>query len=95
MSPEGIDPTARATAAPSAGTPTAGAPADIREAAQALEGVFLTMLTEELFKGTEAFKASPIYGDLATEQLADQLGRSGGLGLADLLVEQLGGPDGR
>ena len=87
MTPDPITP---AGAAPAA---QPEAPADLREAAQALEGVFLSMLTEELFKGTEAFSASPVYGDLATEQLADQLGRSGGLGLADVLIEQLGGGD--
>lgn len=87
MTPEGITPPAAAPAA------EAGQPKNIKEAAQALEGVFLSMLTEELFKGTEAFKASPVYGDLAVEQLADELGRGGGLGLADVLIEQLRGED--
>jgi flagellar protein FlgJ len=87
VTPEGITPAAAAPAA------AAGQPQSIEEAAQALEGVFLSMLTDELFKGTEAFSASPMYGDLATEQLADELGRSGGLGLADVLIEQLGGGD--
>lgn len=87
MTPDGITPASAATSA------AAGEPQNIKEAAQALEGVFLSMLTEELFKGTEAFEASPVYGDLAVEQLADELGRGGGLGLADVLIEQLGGDD--
>ncbi len=70
-----------------------GSPSSVREAAEALEGVFLSMLTKELFRGTDAFEATPLYGDLATDQLGDQLGRLGGLGLADLLVAQLGGDD--
>jgi len=80
------------TAAPAA-APTATAPADttIREAAEGFEGIFMSILVEEMMKSTEVAEANPLYSGLMTEKLGDQLAGSGGIGLADLLERQLGG----
>lgn len=84
------------TAAPApapAAAPTAAAPADpkIREAAEGFEGIFMSILVEEMMKNTEVAEANPLYSGLMTEKLGDQLAGSGGIGLADLLERQLGG----
>ena len=81
------------TAAPAAVTPPAAAPADpkIREAAVGFEGIFMSILVEEMMKSTEVAEANPLYSGLMTEKLGDQLAGSGGIGLADLLERQLGG----
>ena len=42
-------------------------------------------------KGTEIAGRQPVYAGLMTEKLGDQLARSGGIGLADVLERQLGG----
>jgi Rod binding domain-containing protein len=63
----------------------------IRQAAEGLEGVFMSMLVDEMLKGTEVAQANPLYAGLMTEKLGDQLSRSGGIGLADMLERQLGG----
>jgi flagellar protein FlgJ len=63
----------------------------IREVAERFEGVFMSMLVGEMLKGTETEAANPIYTGLMTEKLGDQLARSGGIGLADVLERQLGG----
>jgi Rod binding domain-containing protein len=69
---------------------TAGDP-KIREAAEGFEGIFMSMLVEEMMKGTETAEANPLYAGLMTQKLGDQLARSGGIGLADLIERQLGG----
>jgi Rod binding domain-containing protein len=80
--------TAVTGAAPPATTPT---DPKIREAAEQFEGVFMSMLVGEMLKGTETEAANPIYTGLMTEKLGDELARSGGIGLADVLERQLGG----
>lgn len=89
-------PPAPGAAAP-APAPASGAPApasgtsSIRQAAEGFEGVFMSILVEEMLKGTEVAKGNPMYAGLVTEKLGDQLARSGGIGLADLLERQMGG----
>jgi Rod binding domain-containing protein len=81
-------------AAPLAGAaPAAAAAVDprIREAAQRFEGIFMSMLAGEMLKGTETDGGNAIYTGLMTEKLGDELARSGGIGLADVLEKQLGG----
>ena len=63
----------------------------IREAAEGFEGIFMSMLVEEMMKGTQVAEANPVYSGLMTQKLGDQLARSGGIGLADVLERQLGG----
>jgi len=75
-------------AAPAAATPT---DPKIREAAEQFEGVFMSMLVGEMFKGTETEGGNAIYTGLMTEKLGDELARSGGIGLADVLEKQMGG----
>ena len=83
--------------APIAATGAAAAPASgsgdarIREVAEQFEGIFMSMLVGEMLKGTEAEGANPIYTGFVTEKLGDELARSGGIGLADVLERQLGG----
>ena len=81
-----------AASAPGAAPAATGAvdPA-IREAAERFEGVFMSMLVGEMLKGTEAQGGNAIYTGLMTEKLGDELARSGGIGLADVLERQLGG----
>ena len=79
-------PPAVAPAAPQ----TAGDP-KIREAAEGFEGIFMSMLVDEMMKGTQVSEANPVYSGLMTQKLGDQLARSGGIGLADILERQLGG----
>jgi peptidoglycan hydrolase FlgJ len=63
----------------------------IRQAAEGFEGVFMSMLVEEMMKSTEVAEGNPLYTGLMIEKLGDQLARSGGIGLADTLERQLGG----
>ena len=51
----------------------------------------MSMLTAEMIKGTETEGGNAIYTGLMTEKLGDELARSGGIGLADVLEKQLGG----
>lgn len=84
--------TAPISSAAPAAAPGAGAvDPKIREAAQGLEGVFISMLVDQMLKGTEVGQANPVYSGLMTEKLGDQLARSGGFGLADTLERRLGG----
>lgn len=76
-------------AAPAA--PATGSDPAIREAAEGFEGVFMSMLVEEMMKGTQVAQGNPLYSGLMTEKLGDQLARSGGIGLADVLERQMGG----
>ncbi len=79
-------PAATATAAPAA----AAADPAIREAAEGFEGIFMTMLVDEMLKGTKVAEGNPVYAGLMTQKFGDQLARSGGIGLADVLERQLG-----
>ncbi|MGD9573730.1 MAG: rod-binding protein, partial [Thermoleophilia bacterium] len=63
----------------------------IREAAEGFEGIFMSILTEEMLKGTDVAQGNPLYSGLMTEKLGDSLARSGGIGLADVIERQLGG----
>jgi flagellar protein FlgJ len=87
--------TAALTAAASAPAPAAsaapGADPSIRQAAEGFEGVFMSMLAEEMMKSTEVAQGNPLYSGLMTEKLGDALARSGGIGLADVIARQLGG----
>ena len=85
---------AAAAPAPAAAAPAPAATASdpaIREAAEGFEGVFMSILVEEMMKSTEVTKGNPLYSGLMTEKLGDQLARSGGIGLADVLERQMGG----
>lgn len=78
-------PAAATTPAASATDPT------IREAAQGFEGIFMSMLVDEMMKGTQVSEGNPVYAGLMTQKLGDELARSGGIGLAGILEKQLGG----
>ena len=83
-----------AASLPAAAAPAAAATTSdpkIREAAEAFEGVFMSMLVEEMMKSTEVAKGNPLYTGLMTEKLGDQISRSGGIGLADVIERQMGG----
>jgi Rod binding domain-containing protein len=73
------------------GATGASQPSTIRQAAEGFEGMFMSMLVDEMFKDTEIAQANPVYGGLMTEKLGDQLAQDGGIGLADVLERQLGG----
>jgi Rod binding domain-containing protein len=79
--------------AATAGTAPAAPAADpkVREAAERFEGIFMSMLVGEMLKGTETEGGNAIYTGLMTEKLGDELARSGGIGLADVLEKQMGG----
>jgi len=83
-------PISTSAAAPAAPAATTTDP-KIREAAEGFEGIFMSMLVGEMMKGTETEAANPLYTGLMTEKLGDELARSGGIGLADVLERQLGG----
>ncbi len=67
----------------------------IRNQAQELEGVFLNMLTKEMFasiKGDENFGGGfgeETWRSMQAEQLANTMAQSGGIGLADELMGQM------
>lgn len=77
--------------AAAAGATAASGTSTIRQAAEGFEGVFMSMLVEEMMKSTDVAQANPLYSGLMTEKLGDQLAQSGGIGLADMLERQLGG----
>lgn len=92
-----ISPLAVSFAAVSGTAPAPQAPATdpaIREAAEGFEGIFMSMLVEEMLKGTQVSEGNPVYSGLMTQKLGDELARSGGIGLADILERQLGGAPG-
>ena len=80
-----------AATAGAAAPASATGPTTIRQAAEGFEGIFMSMLVEEMMKSTEVAKANPLYTGLMTEKLGDQLASQGGIGLADTLERQLGG----
>ena len=88
-----VPPTGSDAASAASGTSAATGTqkSSIRQAAEGFEGIFMSMLVDEMMKGTEVAKANPVYSGLMTEKLGDQLASSGGIGLADILEKQLGG----
>ncbi len=87
-----VPPTGSASAAAGSSSAGAGSPdSTIRQAAEGFEGIFMSMLVDEMMKGTEVGKSNPVYAGLMTQKLGDQLAASGGIGLADILEKQLGG----
>jgi Rod binding domain-containing protein len=87
------DRSAQAAAAAPAAATGADAPVDpkIVEAAKGMEGIFMSMLVNEMFKGTDLAGGQSGYGGLITEKFGDALADSGGLGLQSILVRQLSG----
>lgn len=86
-------PATPAPPAASGGTGTASSAAidpKVAEAARGFEGVFMSMLVNEMFKGTE-LASQPIYGGLMTQALGDSLADAGGIGLSAMITRQLGG----
>ena len=83
--------------------PAATGPADpeklredklLREACGEVEGMFMTILLKEglkpqLDENGEAAESMELFKDFAVEQVAQQLGRDGGMGIADMIYEQL------
>ena len=68
----------------------------IRQQAEELEGVFLNVLTKEMFasvKGDENFGGGGFgeetWRSMQAEQLANSIARSGGVGIADDLMRQM------
>lgn len=86
--PAGAAGTAAAGGTGAAGT---GANAEIEKAAKGMEGIFMSMLINEMFKGTDLAGGQSGYGGLITEKFGDALAESGGMGLAAILTRQLGG----
>lgn len=87
-----VPPTGPAAASAAGSSSASGRPdSTIRQAAEGFEGIFMSMLVDEMMKGTEVAQANPVYSGLMTQKLGDQLAASGGIGLADILEKQLGG----
>lgn len=66
----------------------------LREACGAVEGMFVTILLKEgmktqLDEDGEAAQNMEMFKEFAVEQVAQQLGQNGGMGIADLIYEQL------
>lgn len=68
----------------------------VRQQAEELEGVFLTMLTKEMFASVKPNEAlggggfgEETWRSMQAEQLADAMARAGGIGIADDLVRQM------
>lgn len=74
---------------PSAASP-GGQDGKVGDAARQMEGVFLSMLVEEMLEGTSIAEAGPVYSGLITQQLGESLADAGGVGLADRLERDLG-----
>ncbi|KKA44454.1 MULTISPECIES: flagellar assembly peptidoglycan hydrolase FlgJ [unclassified Salinivibrio] len=71
--------------------------AALRSAAEQFESLFTQMLFKSMRDANEAFESdliddrtSKFYEQMADEQMASELSREGSLGLADMIVEQLG-----
>lgn len=74
--------------------------ASLRGAAQQFEALFTQMLFKSMRQANEAFESdlmssnnTKFFEQMRDEQMASELSASGSLGLADLIVEQLGGGD--
>jgi peptidoglycan hydrolase FlgJ len=77
-------------------TPASGSASSdpIKDAAKGLEGIFMSMLVDQMMQGTDIASANPVYSGLMTQKLGDQLAESGGIGLASVIERQLGGGPG-
>lgn len=80
-----------AGAAAAAGASSPPVDPQIAEAARGFEGIFMSMLIDEMMAGTSIGAANPMYAGLVTEKLGDALADAGGIGLAAVLERQLGG----
>ena len=87
-----LGPVGGAVRPPAAATAAAEAPVDpkIAEAARELEGVFLSMLAEEMLKDTAVSEAGPVQAGLITQKLGEALADAGGFGLAADLERDIG-----
>lgn len=72
----------------------------LRAAAQQFESIFTQMLFKSMRKANEAFESdlmssnnSKFFEEMHDEQMASELSRTGSLGLADMIVAQLGGEE--
>ncbi|NGP17962.1 rod-binding protein [Devosia aurantiaca] len=68
----------------------------IRQQAEELEGVFLNMLTKEMFSGIKTDDESfgggfgeDTWRGMQSEQLANSMAQNGGIGLADQLMGEM------
>lgn len=67
----------------------------IREQAEELEGVFLTMLTKQMFAGLKPDEnfgggfGEETWRSMQAEELANTMARSGGVGIADQLMGEM------
>ena len=68
----------------------------IRAQAEELEGVFLSMLTKEMFAGIKTDQESfgggfgeETWRSMQSEQLANPMAQGGGIGLADQLMSEM------
>lgn len=67
----------------------------IRQQAEEMEGVFLNMLTKQMFssiKGDENFGGGfgeETWRSMQSEELANAMARSGGVGIADQLMSEM------
>ncbi len=67
----------------------------IREQAEELEGVFLTMLTKQMFAGIKPDEnfgggfGEETWRSMQAEELANTMARSGGVGIADQLMGEM------
>jgi peptidoglycan hydrolase FlgJ len=84
------------TAIGSTGTVTPQQMLHIRQQAEELEGVFLNMLTKEMFAGikTDDENFGGGFGEetwrsMQSEQLANSMAQNGGLGIADQLMGEM------
>ena len=89
-------PAGMGAAAPAAAAPAAPAAAKtdpkVAEAAKGFEGIFMSMLVQEMFKGTPITEGpNSMYGGLMTQQFGDAMADAGGFGFAKTLTEQMGG----
>lgn len=73
-------------------------PAALRQAAEQFEAIFVSMLLSSMRKANEGFEVegmmnsqtTKFFRDMHDSQLATELAQNGSLGLADMLVQQLG-----
>jgi len=80
-----------------AGSITPAQQRHLRQQAEDLEGVFLNMLTKEMFAGVKSSDDKNFGGgfgeetwrSMQAEQLANSMAQNGGLGIADQLMSEL------
>ncbi len=79
-------------AAAAAGPDATAVDPKVERAAEGIEGVFMSMLVDEMLKSAGAGAegaTGDIYGGLISQSLGDQLARTGGIGLASMLERQM------